>query len=140
MQKLFLTMQNIDQVMGHEHESYLKYKKEDYKLTEESTFIDIGSGFGKPVFHGAMLAGCYSKGVEIVPARVEFWIDFVFEYETKNKDIIAKIDAASEKEEQAKIQEKLTPNKSLLKQMNKHTYSCNPLAVDSDHKNKGKYF
>lgn len=31
-----------------------------YNMTKEnnSTFIDIGSGFGKPVFHSAMQTGC----------------------------------------------------------------------------------
>lgn len=41
----------------------------------ESTFLDIGSGFGKPVFHAAMQTGCPSIGVEIVPARVSFCQD-----------------------------------------------------------------
>ena len=39
-------------------------------LPNKSSFIDIGSGFGKPVFHSAMQTGCRSYGVEIVPARV----------------------------------------------------------------------
>jgi cyclopropane fatty-acyl-phospholipid synthase-like methyltransferase len=39
-------------------------------LTETSTFLDIGSGFGKPVFHAAMQAHCRSVGIEVVQARV----------------------------------------------------------------------
>jgi 16S rRNA G527 N7-methylase RsmG len=35
----------------------MKYKKEEYRLTPDDTFIDIGSGFGKPVFHAAMQTG-----------------------------------------------------------------------------------
>ena len=30
----------------------------DMSQTEGSTFLDIGSGFGKPVFHSAMQTGC----------------------------------------------------------------------------------
>ena len=44
----------------------------EYNMNVEngSTFLDIGSGFGKPVFHAAMQTGCLSKGVEVVPFRV----------------------------------------------------------------------
>ena len=40
-----------------------------------SSFLDIGSGFGKPNFHAAMQAGVKSIGVEVVPARVMFTMD-----------------------------------------------------------------
>lgn len=40
-----------------------------------STFLDIGAGFGKPVFHAAIQTSCESYGVEIVPARVYFCED-----------------------------------------------------------------
>lgn len=55
----------------------LPYKLEDYKLvTDISTFLDIGSGFGKPNFHVAMqVYPRESIGVEIVPARVAFTLD-----------------------------------------------------------------
>lgn len=85
MQKFLQILQNVDQVFKPEHEPYLKFKKDEYRLTSDDTFIDIGSGFGKPVFHAAMQVGCYSKGIEIVPARVEYCIDFVFEYEASRK-------------------------------------------------------
>lgn len=85
MQKFLQILQNIDQAFKAEHEPYLKFKKEEYRLTSDDTFIDIGSGFGKPVFHAAMQVGCFSKGIEIVPARVEYCIDFVFEYEASRK-------------------------------------------------------
>lgn len=54
--------------------SDLPFAIEDYNMSIEnsSTFLDIGSGFGKPVFHSAMQTGCLSYGVEIVPARVAF--------------------------------------------------------------------
>jgi hypothetical protein len=50
----------------------LPFKLDEYKLqTQKSTFLDIGSGFGKPNFHCAMqIFPKESKGVEIVPARV----------------------------------------------------------------------
>ena len=44
-------------------------------VAQGSSFIDIGSGFGKPVFHSAMQTGCPSYGVEVVPIRVSFCID-----------------------------------------------------------------
>ena len=52
----------------------LPYPIEEYNMAAErgSTFLDIGSGFGKPVFHAAMQTACISIGVEIVPARVAF--------------------------------------------------------------------
>ena len=54
--------------------SDLPFALEEYKLrTGVSTFLDIGSGFGKPNFHVAMQV--YPKesiGIEIVFARVAF--------------------------------------------------------------------
>ena len=47
----------------------------DMLSNEGSTFLDIGSGFGKPVFHAAIQTSCESYGVEIVPARVYFCED-----------------------------------------------------------------
>lgn len=32
----------------------LPYPLPEYNLTEASTFLDIGSGFGKPVFHASL--------------------------------------------------------------------------------------
>ena len=56
-----------------------------YNLTNQSLFLDIGSGFGKPVFHSAFQLNCESCGIEVVPARVEFCIDFFYEF-LQNKD------------------------------------------------------
>lgn len=53
---------------------------ESYNLDISSLFLDIGSGFGKPVFHAALQVGCESKGIEVVPARVEFCLDFYYEF------------------------------------------------------------
>jgi hypothetical protein len=47
----------------------------DMSASKGSTFLDIGSGFGKPVFHAALQTNCESYGVEIVPARVSFCED-----------------------------------------------------------------
>jgi hypothetical protein len=57
MVKFFNMLQNIDKMFKPEHEEFMKYKKEEYCLTADDTFIDIGSGFGKPVFHAAMQVG-----------------------------------------------------------------------------------
>lgn len=60
-----------------QHADQLEGLNKDYNLDKDigSTFLDIGSGFGKPVFHTAMQTGCQSIGVEIVPARVSFCED-----------------------------------------------------------------
>ena len=52
----------------------LPFQIDDYNMRAEnnSNFLDIGSGFGKPVFHAAMQTSCHSKGVEVVPVRVSF--------------------------------------------------------------------
>lgn len=81
---IFITvLQNIDryikQVCKKEKIDLkqLPYKLEDYKLqTNVSTFLDIGSGFGKPNFHVAMqVFPKESIGIEIVPARVAVTLD-----------------------------------------------------------------
>ena len=53
----------------------LPFPLAENNLTHTSTFLDIGSGFGKPVFHASMQAYCRSKGIEVVPARVIFSMD-----------------------------------------------------------------
>lgn len=75
--------------------SDLPYPIEEYNMSAErgSTFLDIGSGFGKPVFHAAMQTACPSYGVEIVPARVAFSDDqkynFADYYNKKKRDAAA---------------------------------------------------
>lgn len=63
--------------------SKLPFELKEYRLQPEiSTFLDIGSGFGKPNFHAAMQT--YPKesiGIEIVPARVNYTMDQKFEFE-----------------------------------------------------------
>ena len=53
---------------------HLPFPIEEYSMTADnkSTFLDIGSGFGKPVFHCAMQTGCRSYGVEIEEVRRGF--------------------------------------------------------------------
>ena len=87
MQSLFNLMQCIDKLINikvNEKDSKLKsqllYPAEEYCMNINSFFLDIGSGFGKPVFHAALQCGCESKGIEVVPARVEFCMDFFFEF------------------------------------------------------------
>ena len=50
----------------------LPYPIEEYNMAAErgSSFLDIGSGFGKPPFHASMQTACPSVGIEIVEARV----------------------------------------------------------------------
>ena len=57
--------------------SDLSFPIEEYNMSQKnnSSFLDIGSGFGKPVYHAAMQTGCNSFGIEIVPARVAFTLD-----------------------------------------------------------------
>lgn len=66
----FQSMSSLDEMKGVKDSKYY-----DMAAAKESTFIDIGSGFGKPVFHSAIQTGCESIGVEIVPARVSFTMD-----------------------------------------------------------------
>lgn len=54
--------------------SALPYPLADYNMSvdNDSSFLDIGSGFGKPVFHSAMQTGCPSYGIEVCPSRYAF--------------------------------------------------------------------
>jgi len=70
-------LQNITKLIPPKHYCLLKEPVEEYEMSMKSRFLDIGSGFGKPVFHVAMQAGCEAKGIEVVPARVEFAVDFL---------------------------------------------------------------
>lgn len=65
----------------------LIHAPKDYNLTYNSLFLDIGSGFGKPVFHAALQIGCESLGIEVVPARVEFCVDFYYELVDMNDSL-----------------------------------------------------
>ena len=65
--------------------SQMPFKPEECNLTPMvSTFLDIGSGFGKPNFHVALqVFPKESLGIEIVPARVMSSLDHMFNYEDK---------------------------------------------------------
>ena len=76
MTQLFNFLMNIDTYLSQEDESLV----DSYNLTKDSYFLDIGSGFGKPVFHCAYQVGCICQGIEVVPARVEFCLDFYFSF------------------------------------------------------------
>jgi len=67
---LFQQISSQEAVVSVQNPTYF-----DMSAAEGSTFLDIGSGFGKPVFHAALQTGCRSYGVEIVPARVTFCED-----------------------------------------------------------------
>ena len=87
MTQLFNFLMNIDTYLSQEDESLV----ESYNLTKDSYFLDIGSGFGKPVFHCAYQAGCICQGIEVVPARVEFCVDFYFGFSDGRNDLSSKI-------------------------------------------------
>ena len=87
MTQLFNFIMNIDTYLSQEDESLV----ESYNLTKDSYFLDIGSGFGKPVFHCAYQAGCICQGIEVVPARVEFCVDFYFGFSDGRNDLSTEI-------------------------------------------------
>jgi SAM-dependent methyltransferase len=87
MTQLFNFLMNIDTYLSQEDESLV----ESYNLTKDSYFLDIGSGFGKPVFHCAYQVGCICQGIEVVPARVEFCVDFYFGFSDGRNDLSTEI-------------------------------------------------
>ena len=87
MTQLFNFLMNIDTYLSQEDESLV----DSYNLTKDSYFLDIGSGFGKPVFHCAYQAGCICQGIEVVPARVEFCVDFYFGFSDGRNDLSTEI-------------------------------------------------
>jgi hypothetical protein len=77
-----------------------------------------------------MQTGWYSRGIEIVPARVEYCIDFVYEYETKNKVKIDKEDKRLAKIDKSRYS--LTPLKAKRERKNANVITWNPLSVDME--------
>ena len=63
----------------------MPFMPEECNLTSMvSTFLDVGSGFGKPNFHCALQV--YPKeslGIEIVPARIYSSLDHMYNFEDK---------------------------------------------------------
>lgn len=81
LQHLLSKIQRCTELLLTEEQlNRLPFPKEDYNLKENSTFLDIGSGFGKPVFHASLQTYCHSKGIEVVPARVIFSLDQKFQF------------------------------------------------------------
>ena len=79
MTQLLNLFLNIDTLIKSSiNTNVLKY--DSYNINKDSYFMDIGSGFGKPIFHAAFQIGCHCQGIEVVPARVEFCEDFKYEY------------------------------------------------------------
>jgi 16S rRNA G527 N7-methylase RsmG len=72
MTKLLDCMQHAGETISKRGNRNLVCEASTYNLSveNESRFVDIGSGFGKPTFHCAIQTGCPSLGVEVVPARV----------------------------------------------------------------------
>ena len=96
-------MQSIDTIIkdsckkdGHDVKK-LPFKPEEYNLvTQKSTFLDIGSGFGKPNFHVALqVFPKESIGVEVVEARVSYSIDQRYKFEEHYLRLKSKKEAAS---------------------------------------------
>eukprot|EP00826_Nyctotherus_ovalis_P046422 TRINITY_DN5243_c0_g1_i3.p1 TRINITY_DN5243_c0_g1~~TRINITY_DN5243_c0_g1_i3.p1 ORF type:complete len:315 (+),score=64.25 TRINITY_DN5243_c0_g1_i3:84-1028(+) len=84
----------------------------EYRLVESSRFLDVGSGFGKPVFHVAMQVGCEAKGVEVVPARVEFTLDFLMNtIENKGNLVNHKLEKKGKRKNAGKKRKKPITNK-----------------------------
>lgn len=99
MTKMFNLFQNISILLQHLFPGASVSLLQTYNMNCDSLFLDIGSGFGKPNFHAAMQVGCISKGIEVVPARVEFCKDFFFEnleepgfYHNLDRDITQKFE------------------------------------------------
>ena len=49
--------------------------EDEYQLCDQSTFLDIGSGFGYPCFMAAFLTDCLSVGLEILHLRCQTSIE-----------------------------------------------------------------
>lgn len=138
MQKFITILQNIDKSFKPEHEECLNFSKEEYRLTEDDTFIDIGSGFGKPVFHAALQVGCYSKGIEIVPARVTFWLDFIYVYEEKKEYLLNNEIQRLQKEGSKEVDRFIQSTKSPRKKIQTLKNIWNPIAEDYENLKKEK--
>ena len=80
MTQLYNLFSNIDEIIEDMKINKNKLKYSSYNINKDSYFLDIGSGFGKPIYHCAFQVGCKSQGIEVVPARVEFCKDFYYEF------------------------------------------------------------
>ena len=71
-----------------------------------STFIDIGSGFGKPVFHAAMQTNCYSKGVEVCTLRAGYTQGATYDFKEYYEK---KMEKAAKKKAKSPVTDKSSP-------------------------------
>lgn len=104
MTKLLSVFQNAGTLMAEKGIARTYGLNADvYNMTpaNQSTFIDIGSGFGLPVFHSAIQTHCKSYGVEIVVTRVTYAEDMKWNF-------IARLDALSEKQAKGQIDSDLS--------------------------------
>lgn len=69
MEKIIAKMRTVSHMLLQK--GINKGNLSSYNLCSESRFLDIGSGFGKPVFHLAHQIGCDSQGIEVLPFRVD---------------------------------------------------------------------
>ena len=61
-------LQNFDPEHLREHDIE---NVDSFKLSNQSRFLDIGSGGGKAVMHVALKVGCQSHGIEVLENRIE---------------------------------------------------------------------
>ena len=59
MTHMLTIMQNISKLIPQTEYHKLIAPPTEYDLKEDSVFIDIGSGFGKPVYHAALQTSIY---------------------------------------------------------------------------------
>lgn len=99
----------------------LPFKPEEYVLqTRKSTFLDIGSGFGKPNFHAALqVFPKESIGVEVVEARVCYSIDQKYKFEEQYMGLKAKREKEQNSKSKISQVEDTINNDEVIKQLKK---------------------
>lgn len=112
MTNMFNLFQNVSLILHDYHPEVSHNIIKEYDLSDKSAFLDIGSGFGKPNFHAALQTGCISKGIEVVPARAEYCIDFFWENFSNRNDFFNQVD-----EEFIKKNDNLISKKEMIKLM-----------------------
>src|SRR3989338_8378886 len=60
-------------------------------LGEESHFLDIGSGYGKPCFHMALETGATCQGIEFCPSRVNISNELLGRIVQERPELLGKI-------------------------------------------------
>jgi len=70
----------------------------NWALTEQSSYVDIGSGYGKVVFHAALAVGMTkAHGVEYVQSRHDVAAQLLTEYQqsTSGDNLLARLERVS---------------------------------------------